>query len=71
VKTHHVVILLAALAFFAFLFSEDMLARLAWQKYRSPAVALALDRDDAALAMNIGNYSFGGGAYDLAVAERA
>lgn len=62
---------LAALALFAFLFSQDALARVAWQKYRSPAAALALDRGDAGLAMQIGNYYFGGGAYNLSVAERA
>jgi len=71
VNCRHFWISIAALAFLAFLLSQDSLARVAWQKYRSSAVALALDRDDAALAMNIGNYSFGGGAYNLAVAERA
>jgi len=58
-KTRHVLISLAAVAFFAFLFSEDSLARAAWRKYRSPSVALALDRGGAALAIAIGSYSSG------------
>jgi len=67
----YLIISAAALAVFAFLLSQDSLARAAWRKYRSPAAALALDQRDARLAMQIGNYHFGGGAYDLAVAERA
>lgn len=53
-----------------FLLSRSGLAKIAWQEHRWPRVALALNRD-ASLAMQIGNYYFGGKAYDLAMAERA
>lgn len=59
------------LALFAFLAAQNTLARIAWQKYRAPAVALFLDRGDAQLAMQIGNYYFNGGRYDLEIVERA
>ncbi len=49
----------------------DALASLAWQKYRSPKIAILLVRDDVELTMSIGNYYFNGGAYDLETAGRA
>lgn len=61
---------IAAVAAFVFLLSRDELTEAAWEQYRWPRVALVISRD-AELAMQIGNYYFGGPAYDLAVAERA
>lgn len=40
--------------------SRDSLARLAWQKYHWPQMAILLDRSDADLAMFIGDYYFNG-----------
>lgn len=66
---------IAAIAFFGFLFSQDTLAKIVWQKYNWPETALLLDRNDADLAMFIGNYYFngvvGGGEYNPDVAEKA
>ena len=50
--------LVAAVVLAGFLFAKDSLARLAWQKYGNAAVALALNRGDADLA--IGALSVGG-----------
>lgn len=50
---------------------SDALARAAWYKFRAPQTALALDWSNTKLAMEIGNYYFNGGAYDLTTAERA
>ena len=60
-----------AVAVFVFLFSRDSLARLAWQKYHSPAASLTLAYRDTKLLMQLGNYYFGGGVYDLDKSERA
>lgn len=70
-KKRHIWISAAAIAVIVFLFSQDALARLAWQKYHRPDAALMLNRHDAALAMQLGNYYFNGGAYDLTKAESA
>src|SRR3989344_7428087 len=70
-KRWHVLVSVLVVAVFALLLNQDALARSAWQKYRSPAVALALNRGDAELAMQLGNYYFGNGEYDLVKAERA
>lgn len=56
-------ILAAALALLVFL-SRDALARFFWHEFRQPAVALALVRQDADLAVEIGNYYFNGGRVD-------
>ncbi len=45
--------------------------RLAWEKWRSAALAGFLDNRDANLLFEIGNYYFNGGAYDLEKAEAA
>lgn len=67
----HVLVLTGAIILFGFLLLQDVFARLAWQKYRSPQVALALIRKDEKLAMSLGNYYFNGGAYDLKKAKQA
>lgn len=53
-------------------------ARYAWRRWQAPTLALTLDRSDAPLAMQIGNYYFGATilgrtipAYDPALAESA
>lgn len=50
---------------------QDFLANFIWQKYRSPNLALLIVRNDADLAMFIGNYYFNGGNYDLGKAKAA
>lgn len=52
-------------------FFGNKLALVAWKRYRSPEIALALNQSNAAFSMAIGNYYFNGGAYDLARAKRA
>ncbi|OGF70159.1 hypothetical protein A3H65_02290 [Candidatus Giovannonibacteria bacterium RIFCSPLOWO2_02_FULL_45_14] len=69
-KNSHVWIAILGILAFIFLYSQDSLARAAWQKYRFANLALALNRSDAKLAMGIGNYYFNGpGGYDLDRAE--
>ena len=70
-RFRYVWISVGAIMVVVFLFSADPLARIAWQKYRAPEIAITLDRTDAALAMQIGNYYFNGGAYDLEIAAHA
>ena len=60
---------IAAVIIVGFLLLQDTLARLAWQKYHLAPVASLLNRRDAKLAFDLGNYYFGGGEYDLALAE--
>ncbi len=58
-----------------FVAKQDALAKLLWQKYRLPEIAILLDRGNADLAMLIGNYYFngviGGGEYNPNIAEKA
>ena len=61
---------MVAMAGFSFLLSQDAIARLAWQRYGNVPVALTLVSRNAELAMQIGNYYFGRGGYDLERAER-
>jgi len=70
-KRWEIIVLVLAILLFGFLFSRDSLARAAWQKYHSPATALALASQGTKLLMNLGNYYFNGGAYDLARAKKA
>lgn len=70
-KPLHLWITAAAILLTAFLLSQDMLARIAWQRFNRPDIALVLIRRDAKLALELGNYYFNGGAYDLGAAERA
>lgn len=74
-KPWHFWVSIAAIAFFGFLFSQDALARLAWQRFNRPDIAVLLVRQDAEFAMLLGNYYFGQtlgkSEYDLAKAERA
>lgn len=74
-KSWHLWASIAALVFFTFLFSQDSLARLAWQKYGRVDMALVLVRRDVKLAMELGSYYFGAvigrGEYNLEKAERA
>ena len=62
-------------ALVAIYLGRDLLASFVWQKYRTPQVAILLDRSDVKLAMFIGNYYFngviGGGEYNLAIAQKA
>jgi len=66
---------IGAVIIFSFFISRDAMARFAWQKYRSPKMAILLDGSDANLAMFIGNYYFngviGGGKYNPDVAFKA
>ena len=66
-----IVILGAAIFVVVTLTYRDALAHKAWNKFHSPQAALVLDGSDAKLAMEIGNYYFNGGAYDLKIAEQA
>lgn len=70
-KRWGIIVLVFAILFFGFLFSRDSLATIAWQKYHSPAIALALTPKDSKLLMNLGNYYFNGGAYYLKITELA
>lgn len=58
-----------------FVAKQDALAKLLWQKYGRPDIAVLLVRRDAEFAMLLGNYYFGQtlgkSEYDLAKAERA
>lgn len=72
-KIRHFGILIAVFAIFGFLISRDILALTAWQKYRLPSVASILNKSNAGLEVELGNYYFnvsGLGAYDLTKAER-
>ena len=71
IKSKHIWISATGLIIFAFLLSQDFLARLAWQKYYNPRIALDLISQDADLAIRLGNYYFNGGAYDLTKATKA
>lgn len=67
----HFWVSIGVIIIFSFLFSQDFLARLAWQKYGRAEIALLLVRRDAKLAMELGRYYFNGRAYDRDAAERA
>lgn len=54
----------------AYVFREP-LGWIVWRNFHSAPVATALNRTDPALFFDIGNYYFGGSAYDLGAAERA
>ncbi|MFY9462427.1 MAG: tetratricopeptide repeat protein [Candidatus Sungiibacteriota bacterium] len=74
-KHWHLWVSVTALLLFGFLLSQDFLARIVWQKYGRPDVALWLVRQDADFALLLGNYYFGAtigkSEYDLEKAERA
>lgn len=53
------------------LLSSGAIAEVAWRRYRVAGPAMNLPHANAALALEIGNYHFGIGAYDLTTAERA
>lgn len=66
-------ILIAVIAIFSFFYSQNFLARFTWQKHRWPSVASVLNKNNANLEVELGNYYFnvlGEGAYDLKKAER-
>lgn len=63
-------VLAIALIVFLLLFS-DAIARRLWHQSGAASLALALNRTDSVLAMELGNYYFGGGAYELDKAEQA
>ena len=48
---------------------HDQLARFVWRQFHFENVALTLDRSDPQLFFDVGNYYFGGGAYDIGRAE--
>lgn len=50
---------------------SDQIASFVWQKFRNAPVALSLNKGDANLAFEIGNYYFNGGAYDIEKARKA
>jgi len=54
-----------------FFISRDYLAGVAWEKYGQANLALALVSSDSDISMQLGNYYFNGGAYDLDKAETA
>ena len=70
-KHWEIIVVICSILFFGFLFSRDSLANLVWQKYRRPDVALVLAVRDTKLLMNLGNYYFNGGAYDLEKSKQA
>jgi tetratricopeptide (TPR) repeat protein len=45
--------------------NRDQLARIAWENYQNPMAASVLASSDVELLMQLGNYYFGGGEYDL------
>jgi tetratricopeptide (TPR) repeat protein len=49
---------------------REALARIIWKEYKMAPVAGFLNQHDANLALELGNYHFNGGAYDLALAEK-
>src|SRR3989344_3908619 len=68
-KNFHAWISVFAVLLFGFLFSQDALAKVVWQKYRSASIATTLTKN-AKLALEIGNYYFNGrGGYNLEKAE--
>ncbi len=74
-RRRHIWVSAGAVILLGFLLLQDTLARIAWQKYGRPDVALQLVRRDADLAMQLGNYYFNGtigrSEYNLKKAERA
>lgn len=68
-KRWHIYVSILAVFLFGFLFAGDTLAKYAWEEGRMANLALVLNRSDAKLAMELGNYYFNGGAYDLERAE--
>lgn len=70
-KRQHLWISIGAIAVFGFLFSRDSLANLTWQKINRPDIALILLHKDRELAMQLGNYYFGGRTYNLKRAKKA
>ena len=74
-KPWHFWVSIAAIIVFTLLLAQDSLARLAWQKYGRPEIALWLVRHDADFALLLGNYYFGAtigkSEYDLEKAEKA
>lgn len=71
IRTYPVLFFIFALTFSGLWFTRDYVAQVAWKRFHSPEISLAFVRKDATLAMNIGNYYFGGGEYDLEIAESA
>lgn len=65
------VLVTAALAAAGISAFSDELAGLAWHRYRNAPLALAIPHRNAGLASEIGNFYFGVGGYDLALATRA
>lgn len=64
-----VLVSIAAVALLVFQ-QQDALARFFWSR-GAPYLAIFLNKDDVDLAMQLGNYYFGGGDYDLGKARQA
>lgn len=70
--TSLVVILVAVIVFSALTFmNRNTLALTLWEQYELPRVALALNSSNIDLAMQLGNYYFGGGDYDIEKSEQS
>ncbi|OGF82703.1 hypothetical protein A3B18_00285 [Candidatus Giovannonibacteria bacterium RIFCSPLOWO2_01_FULL_46_13] len=69
-KRSHIWISVIAVLVFGFLLFGDALARVAWEKHKFADLSLALNFSDADLALGIGNYYFGQGAYNLDKAQK-
>src|SRR3989344_6475467 len=70
-KKWHLYSLAVVIVILSFIFLQDFLARVAWKKFNNPKLAVFLVRSDEKLAMDLGNYYFNGGAYDLNLAEKS
>src|SRR3989338_4757286 len=68
---YYLAIMGALVLLVAFFSVRDSLARIAWEKHGRADWAFRLVWKDANLAMQLGNYYFNGGEYDLQKAERA
>src|SRR3989338_4731315 len=68
---YYLVIMGALVLLAAFFSVRDSLAGIAWEKHGRADWAFRLVWSDATLAMQLGNYYFNGGAYDLGKAEQA
>ena len=66
-------LLIAALVivFFGILTARDSLARVFWHEYGRADIAVWLAGNDSEFLMQLGNYYFNGGAYDLSKAAHA
>ena len=69
-RSWYISVAVIALLLLGIFLAGDSLAKMAWDN-EYPGLALVLNRSDSELAMQLGNYYFNGGAYDLDKAEKA